>query len=727
MSFSVSLNSKPNLNNCKLTFLVSSIMISITSCSGGGSASFSRPSVLASPTASASGGVATQSTAITLTIPVKGRTTNLHKHKRNYVSPSSASAVVNVNGQVADTANLGPAMPGCSAVEDSEFTCSLPVNAPSGAVTIEVSVYDGLDGAGNLLSQGTTSGTFSALGQEFPITLDSYVSSATVSVNPTVIPVFVQNSAIAISVNAFDADGNPIVGPGNYINPLTVSASGATTAVMLQNGLFTAPGQVLNATYDGTLSSGAAFTASASGVSSSQLTSANLIVNDDRPLADTNSYTYDESYSFSDGQGGTITGSQSDAETVTIAENQSFFPTGPEPWPSAPPDLITATISAYGSTGNSSFMSVDPNVSNGTGTVTFYGSGQPTVSDDYYAQVFSTPYSLETINGAAGQPVLVGVANEIFSSYDADDGNGPEVTTLATNSDGSSTEIETQGSDTVTTDMNTDGTSSMVVTTPGQCNPEVITSQTTTFAAPTVTFTQGINDSENEVGQLTCTGSNDVDDITYFGGYPASLPSSLATTTIQDLGSASLPTSCPDSAAYPGQLHEIETVSNSYYIFDVPFPTSESVTTEDDFLMNNIGLVCSVTTYASTGAASISNSPISYDPQYQTPPPQSEIPVASGLATTIEETVSLGLNSATLQPYAVRRERSRVPFNPSIGTVVSSHQAMIVASLQHLRACQNRSRGRTKTTKPCKFSMPTLRDSIVGFKESADRLNRRLK
>jgi streptogramin lyase len=182
-----------------------------------------------------------------------------------------------VNGGGTPTvANLTPTSPNCTAASGSTpLTCSVPVAAPIGADTFTVTTYDQTNAAGNALSSANVAATIIA-GQANTVSviLNGVIASIQLILGDANPP---QGTAttISLTVNAMDADGNVIIGPGNYNTPIALSDSDSTYTSLSTTSVAT-PGLSVTVSYNGGDLSTATFSASASGVPSSAITNAVL-------------------------------------------------------------------------------------------------------------------------------------------------------------------------------------------------------------------------------------------------------------------------------------------------------------------------------------------------------------------------------------------------------------------------------------------------------------------
>ncbi len=179
-----------------------------------------------------------------------------------YVSPSTGSATVAVKPQGGSAGT--PVSLTCGA-----SSCSGTVNAPVGADYFTVNLYSS---SNQLLSTGTTLQTITAGSvNNVNVTFNGVVSSLHVSVGGGSIGT--ANPSVAVAVNALDAAGNTIIGPGSYVdgsgNPLTITlADSDSTTTSLSTTTVTAPGQTVTMNYQGGGIASATISASAPGLTS---------------------------------------------------------------------------------------------------------------------------------------------------------------------------------------------------------------------------------------------------------------------------------------------------------------------------------------------------------------------------------------------------------------------------------------------------------------------------
>jgi streptogramin lyase len=183
------------------------------------------------------------------------------KRTPRYVSPFTASIAIVVNGGgTATILNIGD-----PAYCDAAGKCTITLSAPAGNVSFLVSAYDLPGATGKLLSRATVQATIAGGGTTVvQAVLDGYVASMTVSLaNPN--PTLHQPLTDAITVVAKDARSNTIVGPGGYLNPITLTNSDTSGHTSLTKSVLNGPGDASSLQYDGGYAAGT-ITASAQDV-----------------------------------------------------------------------------------------------------------------------------------------------------------------------------------------------------------------------------------------------------------------------------------------------------------------------------------------------------------------------------------------------------------------------------------------------------------------------------
>jgi virginiamycin B lyase len=212
----------------------------------GGSAHTATPHVASTPVATSQADKV--AVAVTVAIP---RAAASAARKPKYVSPGTQSFTVSVNGALAAEVDVDPFSSACSS-QSLSTNCTAHVDAPVGDDTFTLSLYDGSNGRGPVLSTGTATQTVTrgAL-NTVAIPLRGVVASVVISLaSPN--PQMGAPSTTAVNVKAFDAAGSQITGTTPFATPLTLlnsDTSGATAlSVTTVNGPSDAPPSL---SYDG--------------------------------------------------------------------------------------------------------------------------------------------------------------------------------------------------------------------------------------------------------------------------------------------------------------------------------------------------------------------------------------------------------------------------------------------------------------------------------------------
>jgi hypothetical protein len=197
----------------------------------------------------------------------------------NYISAATQSMTVGlVSGTTTTnlaTANLTTGSSNCSTPTGGGLQCTVTVQAPFGTDTFAVSTYSGLNGSGSLLSSGQVQVNI-VRGANTPPTvqldLDGVPASVALALGTATLPVGYAGST-AVIVQAKDASGNLIIGPGVFSTPISLAISGDTyNTLSLSTTSITSPGQVATLNYNGGTNVGATITPSGSGMTGTGVT-----------------------------------------------------------------------------------------------------------------------------------------------------------------------------------------------------------------------------------------------------------------------------------------------------------------------------------------------------------------------------------------------------------------------------------------------------------------------
>jgi virginiamycin B lyase len=232
------------------------IIGALSACSGGGGGGSS----ITPPTGG--GGSATQTVPVTFTMNWNSGSVSSITKRPAYVPATARSVSVSVNGSTPQYVNA-PAS-------------TIVIDAPVGTDTFVFATYDSQNGAGNVLSRASvTQAIVAGAANAVTAVLNGVVASLQVSLsNPS------PNAGVPATVNvnlaAKDADGNTIVGPGDYSTPVHLAVNDSTNSGTLSLSTNNVPNSATTATLTyngGTLNSGlpggptATIVATATGVS----------------------------------------------------------------------------------------------------------------------------------------------------------------------------------------------------------------------------------------------------------------------------------------------------------------------------------------------------------------------------------------------------------------------------------------------------------------------------
>ena len=139
---------------------------------------------------------------------------------------------------------------------------------PAGPDVFAFALYDGTNGTGNVLSSGSVTQTIVANAvNAVNATLNGTVASVSLTVPSLTVKAGVA-TALPVIVNAKDADGNTIVGPGGYSVPVVLADSDTSGVTAISPATVTGPGAAATFSYNGgPLPGQVAIVSSAKGVS----------------------------------------------------------------------------------------------------------------------------------------------------------------------------------------------------------------------------------------------------------------------------------------------------------------------------------------------------------------------------------------------------------------------------------------------------------------------------
>ena len=244
------------------TLALVAIAALLTGCGGGGS-TLGLPALPTGSPATQPTQQKNQNVSVSFKIVVPTASGAAARRVPDYVSASTKSATIAVGSATATTVN-------CTT------TCSGTVSAPVGSETFAVNLYDAANGSGNLLSTGTVTQTIVAnTANSVNLTFNGVVASLSIALSESVTSGTA--ATVGVAVDALDADGNTIVGPGIYVDasgtPVTIALSDSDTsgATTLSQTSITQPTTGITLAYDGAaITSVPAISASATDLTTAQ-------------------------------------------------------------------------------------------------------------------------------------------------------------------------------------------------------------------------------------------------------------------------------------------------------------------------------------------------------------------------------------------------------------------------------------------------------------------------
>lgn len=202
------------------------------------------------------------------------RKPGVRRHYPRYVSPSTQSLTLSAPGRALQIFNVTAGSPGCSRSGEA-LTCSVNAALPAGTQTIGVSLYDRLDGQGDVLSTASAAVTV-ALGRpnRIGITLNGVPVTAKVLLGaPGASAMTVPEGTavtVPVTVSAYDARNNLIVAPGSYASPVGLTDSDASGATMLSAASASRPAASVTLSYTGAALSSATIVPHVNGVAQTE-------------------------------------------------------------------------------------------------------------------------------------------------------------------------------------------------------------------------------------------------------------------------------------------------------------------------------------------------------------------------------------------------------------------------------------------------------------------------
>jgi hypothetical protein len=181
-----------------------------------------------------------------------------------YISPAAQSVAISsyavINGVIAGTAsatsdqNLTSVSPGCSGT--GAIACTITVPVPAGHVAFSVTVYQGLGETGAVLSSlpQSTATEYTIVEGSANIVLPLVLGGVPNSILVTPAASSVTGGTAAsfpVTVTAYDASGNIIIGAAAYANAITLTDSDTSGATSVTPSTVTAPTTAVTFAFNG--------------------------------------------------------------------------------------------------------------------------------------------------------------------------------------------------------------------------------------------------------------------------------------------------------------------------------------------------------------------------------------------------------------------------------------------------------------------------------------------
>ena len=225
----------------------------LAGCGGGGSSHVTPPAIST-----------TSNGKVVLTIPKRASGSTARKPR--YISEFTSSISVSVNGKTPIVANVGDSDPNCLNDSENATTCTVLLTAPAGHDAFTFVAYQGANATGSVLSTSVTTFTVVA-GESFVLQATLNGTVASVQLDLGVLPTSGTAGTTTLTVTAYDAAGEQIVGPGNFSSPITLTVTDTTHQTTLSTSSVTAPSTPVTVSYAGGANVNATITATASGAS----------------------------------------------------------------------------------------------------------------------------------------------------------------------------------------------------------------------------------------------------------------------------------------------------------------------------------------------------------------------------------------------------------------------------------------------------------------------------
>jgi streptogramin lyase len=331
------------------------------------------------------GAAASSKTAGSAKLELRVKIPRGRDRRAHYLSASTRSIVVVEGTKHLGTFNTSGTSTGCAFLDGDTF-CTFKIGMiPGPHKTFLIQSYDQAGGLGSLLSQGQITRAITRGLNVLPITMHGIVHSIDIERQGDS-PDAGAPATVALTIMAQDPDGNVIVGPGSFQQPITLSVTGTPGAIVLSTTSVTGPDQTVTATYSGVSIVSASITAAADGVLPADVTSATIAPQPtavgDFQVPHSATKTLQEPTAIVVGPDGNIWAPISDATNgivkMTTSGVMTFYIAGSGPSAALP--QVTITGLAAGSDGNvwysdqGSIGKITP-----TGSVTDYPLAGPNI------------------------------------------------------------------------------------------------------------------------------------------------------------------------------------------------------------------------------------------------------------------------------------------------------------------------------------------------------------
>jgi virginiamycin B lyase len=249
---------------CGARLLAGSALAGLVACSGGGSG----PMPSGGGGQGGGGGSSSSQASVTWNMTwAPSRTGSIVK--RQYLPATALSASITV---IAAPAPFTTTTPVIEILNSPAST--LTFTAPTGLDTFLIQTYDEQNALGNVLSKAFVTQTVSGGSANVVSSiLNGVIASLALNVSPLQ-PAAGTASTMTVSATGYDADGNVIVGPGTYAQPIQLSISDPTNsaALSLSTLALQSPGSTATLSYNGNTLTTASVVGTLAGVAPSSVT-----------------------------------------------------------------------------------------------------------------------------------------------------------------------------------------------------------------------------------------------------------------------------------------------------------------------------------------------------------------------------------------------------------------------------------------------------------------------